>query len=156
MATVAAAPLPFDWDALRTPEWHERRARRRAVRAEFQRARDIGLVRRHAAKLAYVHRSCTVGADGTVRCVVDPLLSLECPSRLRLVDPNDWPGVVDGPGSACVVPADQVEVLTREEALAWIQSRARTARCESTRRSAGANPPIEVTPPGEASPPGEA
>src|SRR5690349_15929678 len=123
MATVVAPPLPLDWDALRTPAWHERRARRRAVRAEFQRARDIGLARRHAAKLAHVHRACAVDADGTVHCVADPLLRSQCPSRLASVDPNDWPGVVDGPGSTRVVPPENVEMLTRAEALAWIRSR---------------------------------
>src|SRR6266540_2302423 len=128
MATVVAPPLPWDWDALRSPEWHERRARKRAIRAEFKRVRDIGLARRHAVKLARIHAECSADPDGTVHCVVDARFSAECPSRLALIDPLDeWPDVVEDPWSTGLVAAEEVEEIRREEVLARVASRDRSA-----------------------------
>src|SRR6266540_1485860 len=155
MATVVAPPLPWDWDALRSPEWHERRARKRAIRAEFKRVRDIGLARRHAVKLARIHAACSTDPDGTVHCRVDARFSAECPSRLALIDPLDeWPDVVEDPWSTRLVPAEQVVQLTREESLAPIASPDQPApaaeRRPPTRPPA---PPSTATRPAEAPPP---
>src|SRR6266540_4799063 len=163
MATVVAPPLPWDWDALRSPEWHERRARKRAIRAEFKRVRDIGLARRHAVKLARIHAACSADPDGTVRCVVDARFSAECPSRLALIDPLDeWPDIVEDPWSTGLVPAEEVEELSREEFLALValdraasapdppsRPPARPAETPSpaeVRPTAGPQPAVEVRP----------
>jgi hypothetical protein len=119
MTRAVAAPLPFDWDALRTVEWHEARARRRAVRAEFQRVRDAGLARRHAVRLAWVHGACT--AEG---CVVSPVLRGRCPARV------DAPGFYD-PRSGRVVDESELEVLTREEMGERLASRDRPTAARS-------------------------
>src|SRR6266540_2776253 len=145
MATVVAPPLPWDWDALRSPEWHERRARKRAIRAEFKRVRDIGLARRHAVKLARIHAACSTDPDGTVHCTVDARFSAECPSRLALIDPLDeWPDVVEDPWSTRLVPAEQVEELTREELLAPIAPPDQPAPAPAAERRPPTRPPVRA------------
>jgi hypothetical protein len=148
MDVVVAPPLPFDWDALRSPAWHERRARKRAVRAEFAQAREVGLRRRHAVKLARVHAACTVDAHGRVRCAVDSAGAGRCPCRFALIDPLDRPGVTESPTSNGVLEgSDVVEELSHDELLVRVGSTARRARSARLPTPPAPTPATVLSPP---------
>jgi hypothetical protein len=136
---MVAATLPFDWDALRTSEWREERARKRAVRAEFKRVRDLGLARRHAVKLAQTHVAC----DGAVGCVAGPAFSASCPVRLAAIDPLDAPGVYDS-RSGRVLDECELEVLTHEEMGERLAAMAQPAAGQAIARPAQSELPAQA------------
>ena len=150
MVTAVAPPLPFDWDALRTPAWHAQRARKQAVRADFAQAREAGLRRRHAVKLARVHAGCGIEPDGAVHCAVDRTGSGRCPRRFALIDPLDRPGVTEHPKSDLVLDGpDLVEELSHDDLLARLDPPARfstPAQLGSPARSTPDPPPVPSSP----------
>jgi hypothetical protein len=93
-----------------------------------------GLVRRHAVKLAWVHRACT--AEG---CVVSPVLSARCPARV------DAPGFYDL-WSGRVVDESELEVLTREEMGERLASLTQPTASRQTEPTPPADAPREAKP----------